>query len=474
MSLEKELAFKPAYEVKEQIVNKEISPVELTQLFFDRIDELDGQLNSYITLDYENAMHSARSAEEIVMKGGPFGPLHGIPVSIKDMELTKNLRSTAGSILFKDRVPTEDSVVSERVRAAGAIILGKTNTPEFGHKGTTENLLGDACRNPWNTSYTTGGSSGGAAAALISGLCALATGTDGGGSIRIPASYCGVYGIKPTQGRVPRYMGAGSSVIANQLAISGPLSRTVRDSALLLQVLSGHDGRDPASIRDVPPDFVSALDMDVSGLRIGWSADFGFAPVDPEVAEVCYEAAKAFEEIGCTVADSNLNLESPERSFKVLFSTNTYAAMSSVIESDRDKFTDYFLHNMDFARELTGADYAFAVGYVDYLRAKFDQLFESFDLLISPTMAVPPFPIGDYPEKIAGQNVDPFAGIIPFTYPINMIGNPAASVPAGFSHTGLPIGLHLIGRYGDERLVLAASAAFERLRPWAQLMPPVS
>ena len=148
MSLEKELAFKPAYEVKEQIVNKEISPVELTQLFFDRIDELDGQLNSYITLDYENAMHSARSAEEIVMKGGPIGPLHGIPVSIKDMELTKNLRSTAGSILFKDRVPTEDSVVSERVRAAGAVILGKTNTPEFGHKGTTENLLGDACRNP--------------------------------------------------------------------------------------------------------------------------------------------------------------------------------------------------------------------------------------------------------------------------------------------------------------------------------------
>ena len=233
MSLEKELAFKPAYEVKEQIVNKEISPVELTQLFFDRIDELDGQLNSYITLDYENAMHSARSAEEIVMKGGPIGPLHGIPVSIKDMELTKNLRSTAGSILFKDRVPTEDSVVSERVRAAGAVILGKTNTPEFGHKGTTENLLGDACRNPWNTSYTTGGSSGGAAAALISGLCSLATGTDGGGSIRIPASYCGVYGIKPTQGRVPRYMGAGSSVIANQLAISGPLSRTVRDLSLI-------------------------------------------------------------------------------------------------------------------------------------------------------------------------------------------------------------------------------------------------
>ncbi|MCH8827742.1 MAG: amidase [Chloroflexi bacterium] len=472
--VEEKLAFASAYEVRELVSSGQVSPVELTQLFFDRIERLDSQLNAYLTLNYDEAMQRAREAEAAVARGDELGPLHGVPISIKDLELTKGIRTTSGSLHFKDRVPDEDSVVVERVRKAGAIILGKTNTPEFGHKGTTENLLGDACRNPWNTERTPGGSSGGAAAALAAGLCSLATGSDGGGSIRIPASFCGLYGIKPTQGRVPRYGGVAAPILANQTSQSGPLSRTVRDSALLLQVLAGYDSRDPGSIRDAPPDFLAALRKGVSGLKVGWSSDYGFAPVDPEVVDVCYRAAKVFEELGCSVEETDLVLDAPTEPFKIIFSVNTYAAMGPAVDEFEHEFTDYFMDNMRFAKTVTASDYVRAVGYIDRLKAQFADQFQRYDLILSPTMAVPPFPVGDNPTHIAGREVDPFTGFLPFTFPINMNGHTAASIPAGFSSDGLPIGLHIVGRWGDEETVFAASAAFEEARPWADKRPAVS
>ncbi|MCH8186905.1 MAG: amidase, partial [Chloroflexi bacterium] len=266
--MDENLAFAPASELRSLIANKQVSPVELTELYFERIDRLDPKLNAYLTLTRDEAMESARAAEQAVVRGDELGPLHGLPISIKDLEMTKGIRTTGGSLAFKDRVPAEDSIVVERVRKAGAVVLGKTNTPEFGLLGETRNRLGDDCRNPWNVERTSGGSSGGAGAAVVSGLCSLATGSDGGGSVRIPASFCGVYGIKPTQGRVPRYSGTSAPIVANQTSQSGPMSRTVEDSALLLQVLAGHDSRDPTSLRDSPPDFVAALDRDIRGLRI--------------------------------------------------------------------------------------------------------------------------------------------------------------------------------------------------------------
>ena len=473
-SIDDNLAFAPASELRDMIADKQVSPVELTELYFERIDRLDSQLHAYLTLCSDEAMESAKDAENAVMRGDELGTLHGVPISIKDLELSKGVRSTSGSLPFKDRIPDEDSIVVERVKASGAIILGKTNTPEFGHRGTTENLLGEPCRNPWNTERTPGGSSGGAAAGLAAGLSAISTGSDGGGSIRIPASFCGLYGIKPTQGRVPRYGGRAAPAVANQLSQSGPITRTVRDSAILLQALAGWDARDAGSLRDAPGDYVAALERDVSDLRIGWSPDFGYAAVDSEVVDVCGRAASVFGELGCEVSDSGFSLASPQEAFRVLFAVNTYASSGYLLREHGDELTDYFRANMEFAASLTAADYARAIGELDVVKMRFNEYFENYDLLLSPTMAVPAFEIEQHPMTIDGKEVDPFFGYLPFTYPINAIGHTAASVPCGFSSEGMPIGLHIVGRHGDEETVLAASATFERAMPWAENRPPVS
>jgi len=360
------------------------------------------------------------------------------------------------------------------VRRAGAVILGKTNTPEFGLLGTTENRLGDHCRNPWNTERTTGGSSGGAGATVVAGLCSLAVGSDGGGSVRIPSSFCGVYGIKPAQGRVPRYAGAKAPVIANQFSQSGPMTRTVRDSALLLQVLAGHDPRDRSSLRDTPPDFLAALDRDVKGLRVAWSPDYGYAVVDPEVVEVTSKAARAFEELGCTVEEPDLSLDAPFDAFWKVFTANAYASYGALLRNRADQLTEYARESIGYGGKVTGAAYARALGYMNHLKGQFADLFEEYDLLLSPTTAVPAFPVGQTITEIDGKEVHPFWGFLPFTYPINMVGHAAASIPCGFSSDGMPIGLHVVGRQGGEEAVIAASAAFERARPWTQHLPPVS
>ena len=474
METGEDLAFASASELRGLIASKKVSPVELTELYLRRMERLNPRLNAYLTVTAEAAMESARAAEEAVARGDRLGPLHGLPVSIKDLEITNGVRTTGGSLVYRDRVLDEDSVVVERVRKAGAVILGKTNTPEFGLSGTTENRLGDACRNPWNAERTSGGSSGGAGAAVVAGLCSLATGGDGGGSIRIPASFCGIYGIKPAQGRVPRYSGANASVVLNQLAQSGPMTRTVRDSALLLQVLSGHDPRDPSSRRDDPPDYPAALDKPIKGLRIAWSRDYGYAAVDPEVVGVAYKAAMVFEELGCSVEETDLALDSPFEAFWTIFSTNAYAAYGHLLEGQADQLTKYARRALEHGVTVTGADYARALGYVERLKSQFLDLFERYDLLLSPTMAVTAFPVERHPSEIAGRAVNPFWGFLPFTFPINMVGHMAASIPCGFSPEGMPVGLHIVGSRDDEETVIAASAAFERARPWINRRPPVS
>lgn len=470
-----ELAFTPATELRKMIAAKKVSPVELTEMYFSRIEKLDKRLNNYLTLDHDGAMATARRAERAVMKGEKLGPLHGLPVSIKDLEITKGLRTTGGCLAFKDRVPAEDAVLVERIKKAGAIILGKTNTPEFGLLGRTENRLGDPCRNPWDPTRNTGGSSGGAGGSVVAGLCALAQGSDGGGSIRIPSSFCGVYGIKPTLGRVPRYSGANAAVLPNQFSQPGPMTRTVLDSALLLQVLAGHDPRDATSLREKAPDFVKAVRKPVKGLRIAWSTDYGYAAVDPEVARVCAKAARVFEEFGCAVEPAKLKLDAPFDAFWPLFTANAVAAYGGLLKEKSHLLTDYTLAQLEYGASVTGAQYATAIGRMDRLRAQFNDLLSSYDLLLSPTMAVPAFEHGKPPPVINGKKVDAFWGYLPFTYPINMAGNPAASIPCGYSkERHLPIGLHIVGRRGDEATILAASAAFELARPWIQDRPPVS
>ena len=468
-----ELAFASATALRGKIASKEVSPVELVDLFSDRIEALDSNLNSYLTVDREGALETAKAAEQAVMDGEDLGPLHGVPISVKDLEMTRGLRTTGGSLVFNDRVPEADSIVVERVRKSGAVILGKTNTPELGLLGHTMNRLGDHCRNPWNTERTTGGSSGGAGAALAAGLCTVATGSDGGGSIRIPASFCGVYGIKPSQGRVPRYAGAPGPVAANQTSQSGPMTRTVRDSAILLQALAGHDSRDVVSLRDKPEDYLAAADRGVAGMRLGWSPDFGYAIVDPEVFDTCEHAALAFQGMGSSVEQVDLALDHPYDTFMTIFAANVSVAYGSLL-SKRDELTDYTVKWLEDGAAVTGPEYGAALGQIDIAKAKFDDAFEQYDLLLSPTMPMTAFPVGDPPSKIAGQDIDPFWGYVQFTAIINATGFTAATVPCGFSADGLPIGLHIIGRHGDEASVIAASAAFEEARPWSDKRPPVS
>lgn len=469
------LAFVSATELLKLIATKQVSPVELTELFFGRIDRLDSQLNAFLELNRDEAMRVAKAAESAVVRGGELGPLHGLPISIKDNQMTRGIRTTSGSLVFKDRVPERDGAVVERVRDAGAVILGKTNVPEFAMVGTCQNRLGEPSGNPWNPQCTPGGSSGGAAAAVAAYLCPLATGSDGGGSIRIPAHFCGSYGIKPTQGRVSGFTGQGGPPKPYMLSQNGPLSRTVLDSALLLQVLAGHDPRDPTSLREAPANYVAAVDKEIAGLRVAWSPDFGFADVDPEVLDLTSTAARVFEELGCHVEESDLVMEPPYDTFGPMIDADCYASLGQYLERHGDEMTEFVHFSLERGAKVTGADYSRVLGRVNVLRARMTDLFEAYDLLLSPTACFPAFPNGEFPGEVSGKSAYPeqyWNGA--FTLPINVIGHTAANVPAGLSSSGLPVGLQIVGRRGAEETVLAASAAFERARPWIGRRPPVS
>lgn len=470
------LAYASATELLKLVRTKEVSPVELTELFLSRIDKLDSHLNSYLLVTYDSALKAAKVAEKAVVRGDKLGALHGLPIAIKDTQRTKGVRTTLGSLVFKDQVPDRDAAVVERVLDAGAIMLGKTNVPEFGIVGTCQNRLGEDGSNPWNTDRTPGGSSGGAAAALAAYLSPLATGSDGGGSIRIPANFCGIYGIKPTQGRVSGYTGLERGPpMPNNTSQNGPLSRTVGDSALLLQVLAGHDPRDPTSLREIPPNFLAATDKDIKGLYIGWSSDFGFAKVDSDVLEVTYKAAKVFEELGCYVEESDLVMDPPYDTFGPVMTADSYTTHGEYLKTHRDQLTEFAKFYMERGAQVTAAEYARTLGLIDQFKAKMTDLFEKYDLLLSPTACFPAFPNGKFPGEMSGISVYPDQYLNgTFTLPINIIKHTAATVPAGFSSDGLPIGLQIVGRMGDEETVLAASAAFERIQPWIHHKPPIS
>lgn len=468
--MNEELAFAGAIELRSLIASKRVSPVEVAEMYLSRIERLDPQLNSYLTVTADAALRAARTAEDAVMRGDSLGPLHGIPVSIKDSEDTAGVRTTMGSLFHKDRVPDEDSLPVERILGAGAVMLGKTNLPEFGMIGDTTNRLGGPCGNPWNTDRSPGGSTGGGGAAAAAGLCAISQGSDGGGSIRGPSSFCGVYGIKPTLGRVPRRTGTGF----NHFSQHGPLARSVRDAAVMLQVLAGWDPRDHASLREAPDDYLAAADRSITGLRLGWSADFGGFPVDSEVKAVAAQAAAAFEEMGCTVEKYDISLDAPADTFWTLTCAGIYGGFRQYHEECADDLMPYTRRKIEDGAKVTGAEYAEALRRMSVIRAEFLDKFERFDLLLNPTTGVAAFPAGEPTTEIEGRTVDEYEGYNPFNFNVNMIGHPAASLPCGFTADGLPVGLQVIGRFGDEASVIAASAAFEEARPWAQHRPPVS
>ena len=473
--MSQEFAAASAAELVDLVRSKQVSPVELVESFLERIDRLDPQLHSFLLVTRDDAMKSAAQAEAAVMRGYPLGPLHGLPIAIKDSQMTGGVPTTQGSLLFKDRVPENDCAVVELVKRAGAIPLGKTNLPEFALVGTCENRLGEYGRNPWDTERTPGGSTGGGAAAVAARLSPAALGSDGGGSIRIPANFCGIYGIKPSRGRVSGFSGQTGPPMPYLFSQNGPLTRTVRDAALLLQVIAGHDPRDPTSLRQAPPDFVGAADKPIDGLRIGWSPDFGFAKVDPEVLDITSRAARVFEDLGCEMEQADIVLDPPYDVFGPIIAGDFHTNFGRYKNNGDELFTDYAKFLLELGSRVTAADYARALGEMDLLKARMTDLFKQYDLLLTPTACFPAFKYGDFPGEVSGISEYPdqyWNGA--FTLPINVIGHPAATVPAGFTSGGLPVGLHIVGRELDEATVLAASAAFETARPWDHVRPPVS
>jgi Asp-tRNA(Asn)/Glu-tRNA(Gln) amidotransferase A subunit family amidase len=471
--------WKSAFELAAMVRSGDLSSTELVEDSLRRIDQLNPQLNAFLHVDADGAMKAASDADAAVVGGNDLGPLHGVPVPIKDVDEAEGLPFTSGSLVYKDRIATFDGIAARRIRAAGAIIIGKTNTSEFGQIGTNENRLGDACRNPWNPEMTSGASSGGAAVSVATGISSIAQGGDGGGSIRIPASMCGIYGIKPSQGRVPKLIMDSSSAHPVKFAQSGPLTRTVQDAALLLGVLAGpaDDGEQDA-IQTAPPDFLAALDQDISGLRVAWSPDLGGVAVDPEVKQIAETAVRAIEDLGCNVEDVDFRLGSPEEvydTFDVLYNSRVYAVNGHLLENHRDQLTDYFTEGLENGKSFTGVDLWHAMSQLEIYRSYVRQFFSQYDILLTPTLATPSFPIGQHPETIDGKAVPHrHWGFTPFTYPFNMAGNTAASVPAGFTTSGLPVGLHIVGRHGEETTVLSASARYEEARPWTGRIPDIA
>lgn len=465
-----DVLWRSALELAVLIRTKQVSPVEVTERVLERIELLNPRLNAFCHVAREAAQSAAREAEIAVTKGEPLGLLHGVPFSAKDVLETRGIATTYGSRLFADGVPEHDAVAVARLRADRAVILGKTTTSEFGHKAITESPLFGVTRNPWNLDCTPGGSSGGAAAAVASGLGAIALGTDGGGSVRIPAAFCGVFGFKPSFGRVPTHP---ASLGWSHVDHVGPITRTVRDAAAVLDVIAGGDDRDRLSLATSPGSYLEACDDDIKGLHVAWSADLGYATVTQEVRALCENAAAEFEGLGCHVEVVSPGWENPESHFGTLIAAQFYAAWSDRLPAAETLMDATLVKFIRRGGGISAREYLLACAAAEAYWQEVRTFLERFDLLLTPTVAVAAFGAGQPPPReIEGEAVS-VLGWMPFTYPFNLTGQPAASVPVGFTEAGLPVGLQIVGRRHADRTVLAAARAFETACPWNDRCPPV-
>ncbi len=464
-----ELCFFSATELAAAYRAKTLSPVEVAQTILQRIERINPIINAFVTVTADQAIASAKESERRFATGEIRGPLEGIPVSIKDLSPTQGIRTTFGSRVYAHHVPDEDAPIVERLKRSGAVLLGKTNTPEFGWKSPTDNPLFGPTRNPWKLDRTAAGSSGGTAAAVASGMGPIGTGGDGGGSIRQPASFCGIFGLKPTFGLVPMYP---PSVVGTFVS-EGPLSRTVRDAAMMLNVIAGPDYRDIFSAPGPQTDYLAACDGSIRGLRVAWSPTLGYAAVDPVVRAVTERAARRFTELGCTVEEADPGWPDPCELFHVLFYGLVGGEVNRLLPEWQGQLDPGLEQIVERGRQLHAFDVARAQVLRNELQLTAARFFQTYDLLLTPTMTLPPFALGiDFPSEVAGQPVHGMQWTA-FTFPFNLTGNPAASVPAGWTDDGLPIGLQIVGRRWEDAVVLRASAAFEALQPWAHRRPPI-
>jgi Asp-tRNA(Asn)/Glu-tRNA(Gln) amidotransferase A subunit family amidase len=463
-----DFAFVTAVELARLIRTRQASPVEIVESTLRAAEASQTSLNPFVTVTPELALDAARQAEQAVMAGEAPGLLTGLPLSIKDLTAVKGVRFTSGSRTLADFIAPVDAPSVERVKTHGGAIVGKTTTTEFGCKASSDSPLTGITRNPWNLSKTAGGSSSGAGASVAAGITPFALGTDGGGSIRIPSSLCGLFGIKAQFGRVPVFPAAATPTLAHV----GPMARTVRDAALLLTAVSGYDARDPASVAADVPDYLGACEQSPKGLRIAWSPTLGYAHPTAEVCDIAAKAAAMFEQLGCTVELVEKVFDDPIDLWMAEFYAGVGTRLKTPLAAQRSLIDPAVAVMLDNALDQTINEYYARVFARYEFREKVRRFFDDFDLLLTPTTPTPAFDLGrDVPIELAGENI---VGWVAYTYPVNLCGLPAASVPCGFTRDGLPVGLHIVAKALHETDILRAAAAFEGMQPWADRRPPAA
>jgi amidase len=452
------------------IRRRELSAREVVAWHLDRIAEVNPQINAIVSLRPEAALEEADDADRRAANGQPLGPLHGLPIAIKDLEDTAGIRTTYGSVAFAEHVPATDSLVVARLRAAGAIVVGKTNTPEFGVGSHTFNEVFGATRNPWALDRSAGGSSGGAGAALAAGLLPIADGSDHGGSIRNPASFNNVVGLRPTPGLVPD---SGAGDIWDTASVVGPMARTVGDLALMLTAISAPDPGSPLSHGD-PTLFAGELGGDLAGLRVAWCPDVGGLPIEPEVMAVLDDARGRLEALGCHVQDVELDLSRADEAFEVLRGLAFARGFGPTLEALRGVAKDTLIWNVEQGLSLDASAIAAAMIAKSEVFTAITYVMQSFDVLAAPAAQVAPFPVElEYPTEVAGVPMPHYLGWMRACSRITVSSHPVAAVPAGFTPAGLPVGLQFVGRYRGDRRLLEHAAAWEAATGLTGRHPPL-
>jgi aspartyl-tRNA(Asn)/glutamyl-tRNA(Gln) amidotransferase subunit A len=464
-----ELCDLDASRLSELVRTREISPVEVVQACLERIDALNGAVNAFVYVCADAALAEARRQEAIIARGDDAGPLAGVPFGVKDLEDVAGLPTTYGSVPFKDNVARRDSIQVGRLRAAGAICVGKTNTPEFGYTAFTRNLLFGPSRNPWNLERTPGGSSGGSSAAIAARMVPLATASDGGGSIRIPASYVGAFGMKPTFGRIPR----GPEPLGMERWVDticyGPLTRTVEDGALFLDVTAGYDAHDSTSLPAPPISYREALAAEPKRLRIAYSRDLGYALVQADVLREVENAVSVFRELGHTVEETDVELPDVGRGWAYMCGAENYAEIGSLVDGKEHELGRSFWSGLQAAAKLTPLQQGEFQRERGRLNDTLAGLFVRYDLLLTPTMPTEAFgATGPLPDGVGGRPFDSPMHVVAFTFPFNLSGHPAATVRAGMTDAGLPAGLQIVAERHRDELVLQAARVYEKARPFDQ------
>jgi len=468
-----DLCFTPATELAAMLRRRELSARELLDAHLDCIEATNPQVNAIVTLDVDGARAQADAADAATSRGDATGPLHGLPVAHKDTHVTGGMRTTWGSPLHSNFVPEQDELVVARLREAGAIRVGKTNVPEFAAGSHTFNTVFGTTRNPYRLDVSAGGSSGGAAAALASGMVALAEGSDMGGSLRNPAAFCNVVGLRPTPGRVPSFP---TQLGWSTISVQGPMGRTVGDVALGLSALAGPDPRVPISLSEPGQGFAAPMPLELNGLRVAWAPELGSRiPVDPEVRAALASVPEVFERLGATVDEACPNLDDADEVFEVLRAWIFVASFGEVVARHPDQVKQAIHWNVEQGRRLSGEDIARAETLHTQLHQHIVEFFTGYDVLLAPTTQVVPFDVDtEYPAQVEGVHQDSYLGWMRSCSMITAAGVPALSVPAGFTEHGLPVGLQIIGAPRADRRVLEVGHAFEKVTEVGRRRPDLT